>query len=139
MEINPILCTYRILKYSFEQERHISMVNNYKFRNAITPLWTSSHGLEIERGRHTKPKTPRHLRICKFCINHLVEDEYHFLIICPLYNELRQSFYDKISSISPSFISLTGQEKYVFLFRSQNEQIFTWLGKYIHMCFNMSV
>ena len=35
---------------------------------------------------------PRELRICKSCDLGCVEDEYHFVIICPAYKNLRKKF-----------------------------------------------
>lgn len=49
---------------------------HYKFR-------ISAHPLNIERGRYSKPKTPREQRSCKFCIQ--VGDEFHFILLCPKY------------------------------------------------------
>ena len=47
----------------------------------ISKLRASSHILEIERGRYTKPKVPPHLRLYKLCN---VEDEEHFVTECVL-------------------------------------------------------
>ena len=56
----------------------------------------------IEEGR--QKSIPRELRICKSCDLGCVEDEYHFVIICPAYNNLRKKFipnkFLKFTSIS---------------------------------------
>ena len=44
----------------------------------------------IEEGR--QKGIPRELRICKSCDLGCVEDEYHFLIICLAYENLRKKF-----------------------------------------------
>ena len=44
----------------------------------------------IEKGR--QKGIPRELRICKSCDLGCVEDEYHFVIICPAYENLRKKF-----------------------------------------------
>ena len=33
----------------------------------------------------------RNLRLCQFYNINFVEDEYHFLLVCPLFNELRRA------------------------------------------------
>jgi hypothetical protein len=38
-----------------------------------------------------KPFTPAEERYCKYCLNQ-VENEKHFLLYCPLYNCIRESF-----------------------------------------------
>ena len=49
----------------------------------------SSHTLAIETGRHAKPKIAKEERKCRYCNLDDVEDEKHFLLKCPLYNEER--------------------------------------------------
>ena len=39
----------------------------YTYWHALAKLSTSSHNLEIERGRHTRPVTPADLRVCTAC------------------------------------------------------------------------
>ena len=45
----------------------------------------------IEEGR--QKGIPRELRICKSCDSGCVEDEYHFVIICPAFQYLRKRSY----------------------------------------------
>jgi len=61
-------------------------------RKALARLRLSSHSLCIETGRWTKPKSiPRNIRFCSLCED-LVEDEYHFLFVCPRYEHLRRLY-----------------------------------------------
>ena len=60
----------------------------------MTRLRLCSHSLEIETGRWDRPETDRKDRHCFYCKTHgkhEVEDEGHFLIICPLYRDLRET------------------------------------------------
>ena len=50
-----------------------------------------SHHLEIENGRYNNIQ--RSERNCKLCTQNLVESEYHFLLCCPLYRELRTKYF----------------------------------------------
>ena len=53
----------------------------------------SAHRLEVETGRWHKPvAVPFNERKCRTCLNCL-EDEFHFLLECPLYHELRKNIY----------------------------------------------
>ena len=45
----------------------------------ITKLHISSHLLQIERGRHTRPKNIKRNRLCNNC--NIVEDEVHFFVL----------------------------------------------------------
>ena len=58
----------------------------------ITKFRLSAHCLKIERGRYTKPKTPRNNRICPHCT--LVETEKHFFLECQKYNQPRNKLYE---------------------------------------------
>ena len=51
----------------------------------------SSHRLEVEVGRWAKPnKIPYEDRKCKVC--NVLEDEFHFLLECPLYTDVRKVY-----------------------------------------------
>ena len=83
---------YSILKKDIGRENYLTDITNFKHRQALTKLRLSAHSLEIETGRHKnknkKDKTKREDRICPLC-KVGIEDETHFLIKCPVYNEAR--------------------------------------------------
>ena len=56
----------------------------------------SSHTLTIETGRYAKPKIAKEERKCRYCNLDDVEDEKHFLLKCPLYNEERLSLFSSV-------------------------------------------
>ena len=58
----------------------------------MTKLRLSNHNLMIEKGRHNKVE--HQLRFCIFCPN-CIEDEYHFVMICPVYAMSRQKLLDE--------------------------------------------
>jgi hypothetical protein len=65
------------------------MVTSRKNRRTSARFRTGAHGLEIERGRWSKPLRDREARICSVCKSGEVEDESHFLFRCPAYAVLR--------------------------------------------------
>ena len=72
---------------SFGFQTYFDKLSVRKFRIALTKLRVSSHRLQIEAGRWSKPNsTPRNERLCR--LNKL-EDEFHLLLECTLYNQLR--------------------------------------------------
>ena len=86
--------TLNLLKTLPGTEIYLSEVTNSKHRCAMTKLRLSSHRLEIETGRYTRPKTDAEKRYCSYCKffgKEVVEDEIHFLITCPMYDEIRES------------------------------------------------
>ena len=65
-------------------------IQENKFRTALTKFRLSSYDLAIEHGRYES--IPRNERIGKYCNQNMTENEYHFLLVCPLYRELRHIY-----------------------------------------------
>ena len=78
---------YRELKSDFDRSPYLTMLQNQKLRNALSKLRLSSHRLAVKTGRHTGIGVSKQNRKCIFCITVTddIEDEYHFVLICPLY------------------------------------------------------
>ena len=47
------MCMYRELKSDFDRSPYLTLLQNKKFRNALSKLRSSSHRLAVETGRHT--------------------------------------------------------------------------------------
>ena len=103
------------------------------FWSAISKLRASSHILEIERGRYTKPKVPSHLRLCKLC--NIVEDEEHFVTECVINTSERLHLLERIRSIYPDVDSLDKMQMFVLLMGSADAQIQKWFGKFLYQSF----
>ena len=130
---NPILRNYETYKSEFGMEPYLYLISNLRYRIALTRLRTSSHTLEIERGRYTFPKTPVCDRICRTC--NVTEDEIHFLLNCVEYGKMRDDFYAKVKNRYVDFIGLNENEKYSFLMTNADPYILVWLGKFIYHIF----
>ena len=78
------------------------MLEHFYMRKAICKLRLSAHNLLIETDRYVKPKSmPCSERICKHCNLNLIENEFHFLSQCSLYNQERKTnLYDHIKIVS---------------------------------------
>ena len=63
----PILRLYKTFHNEYSMSNHLFQVKNPAFRHAITKIRCSSHLLNIERGRHSKPKIPIEQRKSYFC------------------------------------------------------------------------
>ena len=98
--------------YRHLQTQHVSYLSNIQndfVRVAITKLRLGSHNLFVERGRWNK--TDYLERKCLLCND--IEDEYHFVIICTKYFELRVKYIPKIYYTRPSmykFLKLVNSE-----------------------------
>ena len=96
------LKTSRLVKTEIGFEEYLTVIKNVSDRVAMSKFRLSNHDLMIEKGRHQNPKIDVERRTCPFCPTQ-VEDEYHFLLMCPTYVPLRTSLFNKISSIMPDF------------------------------------
>ena len=84
LDQSPKLITYRLYKTSF----YLSRINNYTLRTCLSRFRCSSHKFFIEEGRHHN--IARELRLYKYCNMNMIENEYHFLLVCPFYHDLRR-------------------------------------------------
>ena len=85
------LRTYRTFKNEFYAETYLN-IENPIIRKSIARLRLSSHNLHIETGRYLSG--PKRLepkdRLCKQCNIIECEDEFHFIMKCKLYENVRK-------------------------------------------------
>ena len=84
---------YTTFKYELEPERYLDSLNIRKYLVAFSRLRCSNHVLEIERGRHANLNMAD--RVCTLCQHsYILEDEFHFIMQCTAYRELRKKYID---------------------------------------------
>ena len=132
---NPILACYTFIKCDFMTEPYLSLVKEYKYRNAIARLRTSSHCLGIQVGRQTRPPVPRHERLCFICAK--LDDEKHFMLNCKYHNSERNKLFAKYNAYHPIFEKMTDDDKFIFLFSVNDAFLLTALGKFIFRSLNL--
>ena len=99
----------------------------------INLLWLL-YSLNIETGRYKNIIRPE--RKCTNCSKGDIEDEKHFIVDCPLYENSRVKCVDKvIDSVSPNFRCMDTSSKFVWLFTNEHEQVLKKLGTFIEECF----
>ena len=78
--------------YEFKQirytETYVSRLGHRPYRRVMT-LFSAGSLLSIETGRYARPPVPVENRLCVVCNENCVESEKHFLLDCPLYDDLR--------------------------------------------------
>ena len=100
----------------FQLQPYLEKINIVKFQNAVSRVRVASHRLEIEAGRWARPnRIPINDRKCRVC--NVLEDEYHFVIECSLYKELRDKYIPKYYWLRPSMF------KFVQLMKSNKEKV----------------
>jgi hypothetical protein len=105
----PKLRIYNLFKETRNQELYLSLSIPRRLRLVLAQFRTGNHKLEIEIGRHRNLNTED--RLCKFCelsnIN-VIEDEYHVIFHCPAYNDIRNVYLGKETSVANmhNFVSI---------------------------------
>ena len=123
---------YLLIKENVSFEKYMGTVKNFHHRIALSRLRMSSHPLMIEKGRHFKPPIERVDRKCPMCKD-LIEDECHFLITCPLYNDDRDDLFQFVRSTSRLFDEIPEDiQKFVFLLTNENELVMSKLAAFVY-------
>ena len=95
----------------------------------------SSHQLAIETGRHAPAIIDRNDRICIYCERtfdiRIVEDEYHFLIVCPAYQNVRTQY---LSDILDKF-NINNETIISILLKSFNEHVVKAISFFLYHAF----
>ena len=109
-------------EFGFKKYLDIILIATYRY--AFTRLRTSSHRLAIETGRWTKPhSTPRFERKCQLC--NTLEDEFHFMLECPLHRDLKVKYMRKY------YWNQTNIPKFIELFKSEHSIVVKNVATYV--------
>lgn len=114
---------YKFLIDSFTLQHYLTKSIPDIYLRLISKFRLSSHQLRLEQGRYQN--IPREHRICLHCNQNLVEDEFHFILICPLYVNLRKKFIKRYYWSRPSSFKL------VQLLTVRNRKELCYLGKFL--------
>ena len=124
------LRTYALIKTETGCEKYLEEIKNIATRQALTKFRLSNNLLNIEKLRHTTPKTPKEEIFCPFCPT-VVEDEVHFLVGCPIYVYPRE---EMILHKTPLFNLKSPKQKFLYLMAPENAQ---FVAKAIHNFFEI--
>ena len=109
-------------------ESYLNKISFNKYKFALSLFGLRSHNLALETGRYYN--IPKENRICTFCNMNKIESEYHFLLVCPLYAELRRQYLHQFYCRWPSLT------KFQNLMQSKSERVIKRLSKYIFFAQN---
>ena len=121
------LSTYSLFKHNFDMEPYLHKIIIEKYKVSLTKFRLSSHDLRIEKGRYDG--TNRENRKCLNCNMGVIEKEYHFLLICPKFYNIRQKFIKEYYCRWPTV------QKFEKLMSSNNPETLLNLSKYLFNAF----
>ena len=85
--------TYKPFKDSYINEQYLDKQLSIKQWSELARFRCGVFPLSIELGRYRRPQVPLDRRICLACNHGYIEDETHFLVSCPVYDELRNKHF----------------------------------------------
>ena len=121
---------YKSIKLNWSFGQYLELVNVTQHRKSLCKLIVSSHRSRIETGRWERPPVPREMRQCEIC-HQGVEDEFHFVCVCPTYVHIRKKYTKQYYWKRPSMFKL------VQLFNTENRKALNGLAKYVYQAFNL--
>ena len=124
---NSKLINYKMYKNNIDFERYLDVLDIRKFRYLYVNFRLGCHELEIEKGRYRN--VPRLNRICVLCSSNSVEDEYHFLLCCEKYADIRSQFIPRKYRENPT------RHKFNMLMSSKNEITIKAIATYLMHAF----
>lgn len=131
LQTNSVLILYKAVKERFEYESYLDVFSNIKLRQFVTKIRLSSHNLHIETGRYGRNRLPRHERMCQICDENEIENEFHFMLKCSKYSQLRTRLIPVYYHRRPSML------KFTELIKCKNTKILNNLGQYICQAFEV--
>ena len=87
------LAVYAAFESDIVIEQYLGFPTPKKFLVIMTRFRTSSHTLEIEVGRHKVTLLSQHIcEYCELCGSTCIVDEFHLVLNCPMYSEIKQCY-----------------------------------------------
>lgn len=121
---------YREIRPRFSCQTYLSQIHSVHHLKSFARLITSSHRLRVETGRWERPPIAYENRKCHIC--HVeIEDEFHFLFKCPLYNDDRTKLVPRYYRVNPSMFKL------IELMNSQNTRLINRIAKFVYNSFKI--
>ena len=121
---------FTLLKGQYQYE---CFLDHTPFGKYIARFKLSAHNLPIERGRYTKPKTPRNLRMCTLCSSE-VGNEIHAMF--KYQNDditgFCKKYMGRILKISPQINSLSDADKLLYLLKGVDTEIINITGEWLY-------
>lgn len=112
------LRTYNKFKNEFIVEAYVKKIMPFQYRSALAKFRCGTAPIRVETGRYGSNRLPVNERVCFNCINQ-VEDEYHVLMECPLYDDLREDLMRTANSLLTDFDAQNSYEQFSTLLSNE--------------------
>ncbi len=109
------------IKLDLRLENHLLVLEKHGHQIALSNFRISSHNLIIETGCYeTNPKLKSHERFCIYCNSLTVENENHFLLECPLYEDERNALLQICAIEIKNLDNMGSENKFIEIMNNKN-------------------
>ena len=127
----PNLRYYAQFKQDVDVEKYVKFSMTRSQRSLLAQLRMGILPLHIETGRYYRK--PLQERVCLYCSDDIIEDEYHFLCCCTAYYSERDQLYRKLKTVYPNFDSWNLNEKFIAIMSFDTN----YLAKFVKKIWNI--
>lgn len=127
----PKLRNYVLFKSDYSTEPYVSLKLKRRQRSLCAQLRSGTLALAIEVGRFKG--IPEEQRICEFCELNAIEDEFHFLFYCPLYEVLRMNLFESMQKKNPDLFWKGDGDILSWLFENEIFVLSNYIEKAWHL------
>ena len=145
------LRTYASFKNSWGIEKYLLCINDRDKRVLLSKFRIGICPLRIETGRYEstgglKKGIKADVRFCLCCNINYIEDEFHFLMVCPVYIHLRNPLITEANNeliksnrsiTEKQLIQLDPYLMFTYIMQSENNCIITLLSNFLHEAFKL--
>ena len=133
---NPKLRTYKNFKTEMRIEPYLNLGLPKKLYCSVARFRLSSHNLQIELGRHKRPFVQAEDRKCTKCNMNKVEDEEHYLMVCPMWDHYRLNLLHCAISHIQGFLVYNQNQQFLEIMKSKVSEVNYALGSFLYSSFN---
>ena len=91
----------------------------------------------VELGRHKRPYVPADVRICEKCNLNQVEDEFHCLMRCKKWNDIRLILFQIACKYIEGFTIFNPAEQFLQILTTKNTNLNFALGKFLQVALKL--
>ena len=133
--LKPKIKLYNEIAEFGKTPTYLSLPLTFRQKMFIAKLRLSALPIRIETGRFERPRLPPNERLCASCrVPNAIENEEHFMFVCPSYDNLRKTWMASLSK-GPGFDLLSASEKLRSCFNVKENVKVT--AKYVIDCFDL--
>ena len=102
---SPKCLLYKFIANNYCFQFYLQKPIALKYKHILSKHRLFSHNVSIETGRYHN--IDRDNRICSLCNMNVIEDEYHFVLVCPFYSTIRDTYIKPYYKNKPSTFKMT--------------------------------